>query len=155
MVTQSLTKSPHISPTVLAFESLSSLLFGEFLNVPCRRFEFSLAPTDCAGSPRMGLSLHWEFSKLRVSQGFWGTREHWQNIEGNKGTLANFWGQGNKIRKITVRKHSERVREHGNIGQFWKGTRTPLGDPQNCVKKISFGKRPSFLQFWWTKSIFQ
>ena len=30
-------------------------------------------------------------------QGFWGTREHWQNIEGNKGTLANFWEQGNKI----------------------------------------------------------
>ena len=66
----------------------------------------------------------------RVSQGFWGTREHWQNIEGNKGTLANFWEQGNKIRKITVRKHSERVWEHGNKGQFWKGTREqgpPLG----------------------------
>ena len=66
---------------------------------------------------------------MRVSQGFWGTREHWQNIEGNKGTLANFWEKGNKIRKITVRKHSENVWEHGNIGQFWKGTRTPLGDP--------------------------
>ena len=69
----------------------------------------------------------------RVSQGFWGTREHWQNIEGNKGTLADFWEQGNKIRKITVRKHSQNVWEHGNIGQFWKGTReqgTPLGDPQ-------------------------
>ena len=69
---------------------------------------------------------------MRVSQGFWGPREHWQNIEGNKGTLANFWEQGNKIRKITVRKHSERVWEHGNIGQFWKGTReqgAPLGDP--------------------------
>ena len=61
--------------------------------------------------------------KVRISQGFWGTREHWQNIDGNKGTLANFWEQGNKIRKITVRKHSERVWEHGNIGQFWKGTR--------------------------------
>ena len=70
---------------------------------------------------------------MRVSQGFWGTREHWQNIEGNKGTLANFWEQGTKFRKITVRKHSERVCEHGNIGQFWKGTREqgpPLGDPQ-------------------------
>ena len=69
---------------------------------------------------------------FRVSQGFWRTREHWQNIEGNEGTLANFWEQGNKIRKITVRKHSERVWEHGNIGQFWKGTREqgpPLGDP--------------------------
>ena len=60
---------------------------------------------------------------LRVSQGFWGTREHWQNIEGNEGTLANFWEQGTKFRKITVRKHSERVWKHGNIGQFWKGTR--------------------------------
>jgi len=37
----------------------------------------------------------WYFSTIeRVSQGFWGTREHWQNIEGNKGTLANFWEQG-------------------------------------------------------------
>ena len=39
--------------------------------------------------------------KMRVSQGFWGKKEHWQNIEGNKGKLANFWEQGNKIRKIT------------------------------------------------------
>ena len=62
---------------------------------------------------------------MRVSQGFWGTREHWQNIEGNKGTLANIWEQGTKFRNITVRKKSERVWEHGNIGQFWKGTRTP------------------------------
>ena len=54
---------------------------------------------------------------LGVSQGFWGTREHWQNIKGNKGTLANFWEQGNKIRKMTVRKRSENVWEHGNIGQ--------------------------------------
>ena len=60
---------------------------------------------------------------MRISEGFWGTREHWQNIEGNKGTVANFWEQGNKIRKITVQKRSENVWEHGNIGQFWKGTR--------------------------------
>ena len=39
--------------------------------------------------------------KMRVSQGFWGKKEHLQNIEGNKGKLANFWEQGNKIRKIT------------------------------------------------------
>ena len=74
----------------------------------------------------------------RVSQGFWGTREHWQNIEGNKGTLANFWKQGTTFRKTTVRKHSERVWEHGNIGQFWKGTREqgpPLGDPK-CVTTL-------------------
>ena len=75
---------------------------------------------------------------MRVSQGFGGTREHWQNIEGNKGTLATFWEQGTKFRKITVRKHSERVWEHGNIGQFWKGTREqgpPLGDPQRCIRR--------------------
>ena len=41
----------------------------------------------------------WPLSLMRVSQGFWGTREHWQNIEGNKGTLGNFWEQGNKISK--------------------------------------------------------
>ena len=53
----------------------------------------------------------------RVSQGLLGTREHWQNIEGNKGTLANFWEQGNKIRKITVRKHSENITKMcGNMG---------------------------------------
>ena len=54
---------------------------------------------------------------LRVSQGFWGTREHWQNIEGNKGTLANFWEQGNRIRKSTVRINSDIInREHANMG---------------------------------------
>ena len=74
-------------------------------------------------------------TSLRVSQGFCGTREHWQNIEGNKGTLANFWEQGNKIRKITVRKHSERVWEHGNIGQFWKGTREQ-GPPWETLLSI-------------------
>ena len=79
----------------------------------------------------------------RVSQGFWGTREHWQNIEGNKGTLANFWEQGNKIRKITIRKNSD-VWEHGNIGQYWKGTREqgpPLGDPQQPVRCKVLGIR--------------
>ena len=75
-------------------------------------------------------------SGLRVSQGFWGTREHWQNIEGNKGTLANFWEQGNKIRKITLRKHSENVWEYGNIGQFWKGTREQ-GPPWETLR-LSF-----------------
>ena len=72
---------------------------------------------------------------LRVSQGFWGTREHWQNIEGKKGTLVNFWEQGNKIRKITVRKHSERVYvgtwEHRAILEGNKGTRTPPGRPSS------------------------
>ena len=79
---------------------------------------------------------------MRDSQGFWGTREHWQNIEGNKGTLGNFCDQGNKIRKITLRKHSENVWKHGNIGQFWKGTRKqgnkdPLGDPHQFYLALS------------------
>ena len=93
---------------------------------------------------RKGVLRVWPFGhegvELRVSQGFWGTREHWQNIEGNKGTLANFWEQGNKIRKITVRKHSERVWEHGNIGQFWKGTREqgPPGRPSELKVLVNF-----------------
>ena len=81
---------------------------------------------------------------MRVSQGFWGTREHWQNIEGNKGTLANFWEQGNKIRKITVRKHSESVWEHGNIGQFWKGTREQ-GTPWETLSDRSHTSRLNFI----------
>ena len=69
-------------------------------------------------------------------------KEGLPGVWGNKGTLAKYrWEQGNisqflgtreQIRKITVRKHSERVWENGNIGQFWKGTREqrpPLGDP--------------------------
>ena len=90
------------------------------------------------------------WSLKRVSQGFWGTREHWQNIEGNKGTLANFWEQGNRIRKITVRKCVENkkmcwkcvyenVWEHGNIGQYWKGTREQ-GPPWETL----FEQNPSF-----------
>ena len=86
-------------------------------------------------------SVHMICTFLRVSQGFWGTREHWQNIEGNKGTLANFWEQGTKFRKITVRKHSERAWEYGNIGQFCKGTREqgpPPGRPSTLSSSSSF-----------------
>ena len=72
---------------------------------------------------------------MRVSEGF---AEQGNIGKISKGTLANFWEQGTKFRKITVRKHSERVWEHGNIGQFWKGTREqgpPLGDPQQSPGK--------------------
>ena len=58
---------------------------------------------------------------MRVSQGFWGTREHWQNIEGNKGTLANFWEQGKRIRKITVRKNSDIINREHYFGVFMCG----------------------------------
>ena len=72
---------------------------------------------------------------MRVSHGFWGTREHWQNIEGNKGTLANFWEQRNKIRKITVRKHSENVWEQGN--------KDPPGKPSHIqvMRKIKLSTK--------------
>ena len=42
---------------------------------------------------------------MRVSQGFGGTREHWQNIEGNKGTWAYFGEQGTETVQIRRRKH--------------------------------------------------
>ena len=70
-----------------------------------------------------------------------GTREHWRNIEGNKGTLANFWEQGKKIRKITVRKHSENVWEHGNTREILegnKGTRTPPPPPPGRPSLFSY-----------------
>ena len=86
---------------------------------------------------------------VRVSQGFWGTREHWQNIEGNKGTLANFWEQGTKFRKITIRKHSERVWEHGNIGQFWKGTREqgPPWETLTCMFVYLLGNFTTYCDY--------
>ena len=63
----------------------------------------------------------------------------------NKGTLANFGEQGNKIRKITVRKHSENVWEHGNIGQFWNRTREQ-GPPWETLE-IQMGTGNEFLNF--------
>ena len=102
------------------FTSVINIVFDRLRNL---LFRYLIAVFSSAIYRK--LSITYTRGKLRVSQGFWGTREHWQNIQGNKGTLANFWEQGNKIRKITVRKHSERVWEHGNIRQFWKGTRTP------------------------------
>ena len=92
---------------------------------------------------------------MRVSQGFWGTREHWQNIEGNKGTLANFWEQGNRIRKITVRKNSDIINrehyfgvgtgEHRAILEGNKGTRTP--PPwETLVLEVGRGSRDEGVQ---------
>jgi len=67
----------------------------------------------------------------RVSQGFWGTGEHWQSIEGNKnpflgsrGTKLHKLEDENNVSKFIKRRpNTEKVWEHGNIGQFWKGTR--------------------------------
>ena len=88
-------------------------------------------------------------SILTVSQRFWGTREHWQNNEGNKGIWANFWEQGNKIRKITVRKHSENVWEHGNIGQFWKDEQGNKDPPWETLYLVLV--KPSTHLFQWSE----
>ena len=72
--------------------------------------------------------------------GFWGTREHWQNIQGNmslflgnRGTKLYKLEDENIVSKFVTRGiNKENVREHGNIGQFRKGTREqgpPMGDP--------------------------
>ena len=60
-------------------------------------------------------------------------------VLGNKGTLAKyrkeqgnisqFLGTGEQNSKNSVRKHSENVWEHWNIGQFWKGTREQGSPP--------------------------
>ena len=63
----------------------------------------------------------------------------------SKGTLANCWEQGNKIRKITVRKHSERVWEHraileGNKDPPWETLRTEVRLHWKCLKsRTCFG----------------
>ena len=81
-------------------------------------------------------------------------------VLGNKGTLAKYpreqgymslylgnWGtklykleEGNIVSKFITRgTNTENVWEHGNIGQFWKGTReqgTPLGDPHYQNKEV-------------------
>ena len=69
-------------------------------------------------------------------------------VLGNKGTLAKyrreqgnisqFLGTGNKISKNFSTKTFERVWEHGNIGQFWKGTREQ-GPPPPPWKTLAYG----------------
>ena len=82
---------------------------------------------------------------MRVSQGFGGTREHWQNIQGNMGLflgnretkLYKFEDENIVSKFITRGTNTENVREHGNIEQFWKGTREqgppPPGRPSYIV----------------------
>ena len=61
-----------------------------------------------------------------------GTREQ-GNISlflGNRGTKLYKLEDENIVSKFIIRgANTENVREHGNIGQFWKETRTRLGDP--------------------------
>ena len=71
----------------------------------------------------------------RVSQGFWGTREHWQNIEGNKRTLQNSKNYSTKTFGKCVG-----TWEHSAILEGNKETRTPQGDPRYRVFSI---KRPA------------
>ena len=71
---------------------------------------------------------------MSISQGFWGTREHWQSIEGNKGTCLFLGNRGAKLNKYktnnTVRKFITRGIKQGNIGQFWRDKKDfPPRDP--------------------------
>ena len=79
---------------------------------------------------------------MRVSQGF--------GRQGNIGKISKrrwehepiFRERGKKLYKLEdenmVSKfikrgtNKENVWEHGNIGQFWRGTRIPVGDPRLC-----------------------
>ena len=72
---------------------------------------------------------------MRVSQGFWGTREHWQNMEGNK-SLFFLGNRGVKFNKCKtnnlVRKFITRGTKLGNIGQFWRDNKdSPPGETLN------------------------
>ena len=51
----------------------------------------------------------------------------------SKGTRKQrpiFWEQGNKTLQIRIPKHCKQMR---TMGQFWKGTGTPLGDPHSTT----------------------
>ena len=69
---------------------------------------------------------------MRVSQGFWGTREHRQNIEGNKGNISQFLGTGEQNSKnYSTKTFGKCVGkwEHREILKGNKGTRTPPPHP--------------------------
>ena len=76
---------------------------------------------------------------VRVSQGFWGTREHWQNIEGNKGTLANFWEREQNLKIYSTKTFGKCVGtwKHRAILEGNKGTRTPPGRPSLVLLKTA------------------
>ena len=58
-------------------------------------------------------------------------------ILGNRGTKLNKLEGENMVSKFIKRgTNKEKLWEHGNIGQFWQGTREqgpPLGDPHHCL----------------------
>ena len=71
---------------------------------------------------------------LRVSQGFWGTTGTLAKYRREQGNMSLFLGKRgtklyksedeNMVSKFTKKgTNKENVWEHGNIGQFWKGTR--------------------------------
>ena len=76
---------------------------------------------------------------MRVSQGFGGTKEHWQNIKGIREHELIFGEQADKTLQMRGWKHGikekllkrEQIRKTcGNIRKFWRGTKeqgTPLG----------------------------
>ena len=87
------------------------------------------------------------------------TIEGLPGVLGNKGTLAKYprergnmslflGNRGTKLYKledenivskfITRGINTENVREHGNIGQFWEGTRNPPGRPSQLWHQLFF-----------------
>ena len=76
---------------------------------------------------------------LRVSQGFGGTSEHWQNIKGNKGTREHeliFREQGNITVQIRRRKHFD-IR---NKYMLFTGWEVRIG--RNCDGGLEYRPRP-------------
>ena len=112
--------------------------------------------------PPLSLSLKkWNIekrSKREQKQFHARKKESLPGVLGNKGTLEKYLReQGNmslflrnrgiKLYKLEVANivskfitrgtNTENVREHGNIGQFWKGTRIPPGRPSKRTRKNS------------------
>ena len=59
-------------------------------------------------------------------------------LKGNRGTRLDKLVDENMVNKfITKGTNKENVWEHGNIEQFWKGTRTPLEDPPKGASHLS------------------
>ena len=108
--------------------------FQDFLKDFCNQLSIKCIFQSAQGyqSCAVGMERCCALSKtfFRVSQGFWGTRGHWQNIEGN---ISQFLGTGEQNWKNYSTKtflESVGTWEHRAILEGNKGTRTPpLGDP--------------------------
>ena len=97
------------------------------------------------------LNNTWEvvFHKRGSPRGF-GEQGNMSLFLGNRGTkLYKLEDENIESKFITRGTHTENVQEHGNIGQFWKGTRTPpplpLGDPHKICLSCENSLNTSFI----------